>query len=351
MNQSIATHFQSTSIPKLTRSAAEEVIELTEKLTGHQLVVVGDVGVDEYVVGNVRRISPEAPVPVVEVNSEVNRLGLSTNVAQNISSLQSEALLVGVVGDDRAADELRGLLRSNGVSSDHLVVDASRPTTRKLRVMAQNHHVVRVDFEQRRFVEAAVAEQIVRRAEGLLSKAAGLILQDYAKGVLSEEVCQSLIRSAKRMGKKIMIDPNRNTPMRFYRGADIMTPNYDEALQLAGVSLDDLSGVSDSMQEVGEILMKGAASTKMVITRGKDGMSLFQDGKVARIPTFAREVFDVTGAGDTVIAALSLGWVGGLTLEQACVLANYAAGVVVGQVGCVPCSLQELRSYIQSCVG
>lgn len=349
ISQNLESLFESDAFPKLSRRAADDIIALTKKMTGQKLVIVGDVGVDEYVIGNVRRISPEAPVPVVEVQSQMKRLGLSTNVAQNVAGLGSEALLVSVVGKDTTADELRSILNENGVSSDHLIVDPSRPTTRKLRVMAQNHHVVRVDYEQRQFIQGEVAEQVVRKAEALMSKADGLIIQDYAKGVLSETVCQQLIKSARGLGKKIMVDPNRNTPIAYYRGADIMTPNHDEALQLAGISVDDLRGVSDSMMEVGEALMKGIQSKTMIITRGKDGMSLFQNGKGHRIPTFAREVFDVTGAGDTVIAALALGWVGGLTLDQACVLANYAAGVVVGKVGCVPCSLDELKEYILAC--
>lgn len=327
-----------------------DLLKKTEVLKKQKLVVVGDIGLDEYVMGTVKRISPEAPVPVVEVTSEDHRLGLSANVAQNITSLGGEAYLISVVGQDGAAKQLQDMLKREGVNVEGLVEDASRPTTRKLRVMSGQHHIVRVDYERKKFLSADNEKKVLAKIAAVIDSCAGVIIQDYAKGVLSENCIQSIIKLAKEKNKKVMVDPYRTTPVAHYRGADLMTPNYDEALLLSGRSLDDIRGVSESLEEVGTNLMKGIQSDKMVITRGKDGVSLFEDGRTKQIPTFARQVFDVTGAGDTFIATLSLAWVAGLSLEDSCLMANHAAGVVVGKVGCVPCSLDELQASISSTI-
>ncbi len=322
------------------------ILENLPRFHDMKVLVIGDVGVDEYVSGEVRRISPEAPVPVLEVSNEDVRLGLSGNVAQNIASLGGTCHLLSVVGRDGGADQLRGLLKKAGVSDQYLVEDSSRPTTRKLRVMAGHHHIVRVDYEQKRHLETAVEERLLQRAEACLRECQGLILQDYAKGVLSQSVIQKLVTMARAMNKKILVDPHRTTPVAYYRGVDLITPNYEESLALAGIESDDFSDPEQLLSEVGAKLMATTGSSHLVLTRGKKGMRLLEDSGAIDLPTFARQVFDVTGAGDTVIAMLSLAWLSGFTLEQACVAANFAAGVVVGKIGCVPCSVSELRDYI-----
>ncbi len=324
------------------------LLEKTEGLRGRKLIVVGDVGVDEYVNGNVRRISPEAPVPVLEVDKEEIRLGLATNVAQNIVSLGGECFLVSVVGDDESSIKLRSLLDKARVSDKHLVVDSSRPTTRKMRVMTDHHHLVRIDYEKRKFITDEIEIEIVSKVTELIDASDGLIIQDYAKGVVTESLVKKLIQVAKKAGKIVTVDPNKATPAEYFKGADIMTPNFDEAIALSKLPVDDLRGASETLSEVGTALMSAIDSENMVITRGREGMSLFEGGKVIRVPTFAKDVFDVTGAGDTVIAALSLAWVGGLSLEDSCLIANHAAGVVVGKVGCVPCEFDELYEAISS---
>src|ERR1700742_1085321 len=167
-----------------------------EALSKGRLIVVGDVGIDEYVLGDVRRISPEAPVPVLEVQTQDSRLGLAANVAQNVASLGGEALLVAVVGQDAAADQFRGMLKSADVSPDHLIVDSSRPTTRKLRVMSGHHHIVRVDYEHKKYLSPDVERQLVDKVKSLLPKADGVIVQDYAKGALNEESLQAIIQAS-----------------------------------------------------------------------------------------------------------------------------------------------------------
>ncbi|MGE0763669.1 MAG: D-glycero-beta-D-manno-heptose-7-phosphate kinase [Bdellovibrionales bacterium] len=318
------------------------------QLTGRRIVVVGDIGLDEYVMGEVRRISPEAPVPVVEVKSEDSRLGLAANVAQNVASLGGNAMLVSVIGADSAGEQLKQKLKSSGVNPEHLLVDQGRPTIRKLRVMAEHHHLVRVDYELKRYLDPAVEKKLLERLGDLIPKSDGVVIEDYAKGLLSESAMQSVIKLGQKHGKKVVVDPHRTTPVHFYAGVDLMTPNRDEAIALAGVDADDLRGSENLILELGRELRKKAKAEHMVITRGKEGMTLFDQEKVVHLPTYARQVFDVTGAGDTVIAALSLAWAAGWPLAEACVLANFAAGVVVGKVGCVPCRTDELLAYIDS---
>lgn len=333
-------------LPQLAKSLPERI----EKLKDARIIVVGDIGLDEYVIGDVRRISPEAPVPVLEAQSEDRRLGLAAFVAENVASLGGQALLVAVVGQDGAADEIRARLAKSGVSDKHLLVDASRPTTRKLRVMSGHHHIVRVDYEKKQYLAPAVERQLLEKVRALLPQSDGVIIEDYAKGVFSENSLQTIIKDAHAAGKKVFVDPNRLTPARFYNGADVMTPNREEAVALSGLSYDELSSKSPSefVLEVGQALREVVQIENVVLTRGGEGLTLMGDGTAFHMPTFARQVFDVTGAGDTVIAAMALAHLSGWSLADACVLGNLAAGVVVGKIGCVPCQRDELLAYIES---
>jgi D-glycero-beta-D-manno-heptose-7-phosphate kinase len=311
-----------------------------------RLIVVGDIGLDEYVLGDVRRISPEAPVPVLEVQSEDSRLGLAANVAQNVASLGGVAHLVAVVGQDGAAEDLRKKLRSAEVSPDHLIVDPSRPTTRKLRVMSGPHHIVRVDFEKKQYLSDAVEAQLVAKVKSLLPSTDGVVIEDYAKGSLSEVSLKEIIDASHAAGKKVFVDPHRTTPAKFYNGADVITPNREEAVALSGLDYNDLRENPNFILELGEALRDRIKADNIAITRGNEGMTLIHGNEAIHMSTFARQVFDVTGAGDTVIAAMALAYLGGFTLPEACVFGNVAAGVVVGKVGCVPCRRSELLDYI-----
>ena len=309
-----------------------------------RILVLGDIGLDEYIDGNISRISPEAPVPVLDVQEEKFHLGLSANVAQNIKCLKGQVDLVSVIGEDFAGKALKEHLNGININTTNLVVDTSRPTTRKLRVMSGQHHVVRVDFEKRRFLSESIEKKVIDQAAPLLKLADGLILQDYAKGVLSENLIQTLIQEAKENHCRVLVDPHRMTPMRFYKNADVITPNKDEALVLSGGEVDGLS--TFSLIEIMEILQSKLGS-EIIMTRGKEGMNLYSSGTAIHIPTVARQVFDVTGAGDTVVAALSLGLAAGLDMKMSCILANFAAGIVVEKVGCVPCHFEELEASIE----
>lgn len=326
----------------------QTLTEGLSRMDGREVVIVGDVGVDEYTLGQVRRISPEAPVPVVEVEREEARLGLAANVAQNISGLGGIPRLISVIGQDSGAEQLKQLLRSSDVPIDHLVTDPSRPTTRKLRVMVQNHHIVRVDYEQRKFLAPSIEADVVTKLKAALQspKVVALIVQDYAKGVISESLVRTCVELARARGIRILADPYRSTPLATYKGVELMTPNNDESVALSGVGADELRASDDTLNQIGRVLMDEIGSKTMVITRGKDGMRVFENGKVVDLPTNAKQVFDVTGAGDTVIAAIALAWGSGFSLVEACALSNIAAGVVVGKIGCVPCRREELLAAL-----
>jgi rfaE bifunctional protein kinase chain/domain len=323
------------------------VLAHLEQLKNKKVLVVGDVGLDVYIFGDVKRLSPEAPVPILDVAQEDTRLGLAANVAHNIQTLGGKAHLITVVGQDLAQKDLKGLLEKNNISSHDLVEDASRPTTRKLRLIAGQHHIARVDYEKQSPISESVKNKVFEKISAAMAQADIVILQDYSKGMLDFELCQQLIKKAHQLGKKVLVDPYRTTSLTHYKGAYLMTPNRDEALALAKQVNFNLKESLDSVDQVGRVLMETIASQNMVVTLGGAGMRLFQDGKAYQLPTFAQSVFDVTGAGDTVISCIALALAADWPLEKACYLANFAAGVVVGKVGCVPCELDELKAFIQ----
>jgi rfaE bifunctional protein kinase chain/domain len=203
-----------------------KIINQLPSLENKRVMIIGDIGLDEYVMGQVRRISPEAPVPVLDVESEDSRLGLSGNVAQNISSLGGYPILISVVGQDGGADSLRQLLNQNKVSSEFLVVDSKRPTTRKTRVMAQHHHLVRVDYELRHFLDEAISKKVIEQVKRAMDQTDIVILQDYAKGVISRNIIESVIQIAHAKNKKVLMDPHRANPAAFYEGVDLIKPNF-----------------------------------------------------------------------------------------------------------------------------
>ncbi len=325
----------------------EKLLNYLPQLSGKKILIVGDVGLDEYIMGDVKRISPEAPVPVLDVAEEDLRLGLAANVAQNVQSLGGIPILISVIGQDMGAERLTQLFQKSNVSTKYLVVDSSRPTTRKVRVMAKHHHIVRFDYELRKYLSSETEDKVVESIKLVIGDVDAVIVEDYAKGVVSDSLLKELVGLAKKNGKKILVDPHKTNRGDFYNGIDLLKPNFDEAMALSGISDEELKSRPNQVFEIAQALQKQTGAKELVITRGKDGMIIFSEQKVLQVPTYARQVFDVTGAGDTVIATLALALATGMTLIEACMLANYAAGVVVGHVGCVPCSLNELREYIQ----
>ncbi len=324
-----------------------EILEKISLFKTKKILVIGDVGVDEYIMGAVKRISPEAPVPVLEVNEEDKRLGLAANVAQNVASLGGEAILISVIGCDSGAETLKNLLKTSKVSSEFLIVDGSRPTTRKTRIMTGHHHLVRVDHEIRKNVSIEIEQKIMTQVEKIIQTVDCVIIEDYAKGIFSLSLVEKIVALCKVSKKYLMVDPHQTKFAEFYKGVDLIKPNYNEALALTKIQEEDIENPLDRVWTVGRQLQKMTGASDVVLTQGKEGMAIFSsDEQVVQVPTFAKKVFDVTGAGDTVIAALALGVSAGLGLAKACVLANYAAGIVVAKVGCVPCEIQELKFEI-----
>lgn len=330
----------------LTKSEKERLISSVPRLQDKKVLIVGDLGVDEYILGQVRRISPEAPVPVLDVENQDQRIGLAGNVAQNVKSLGGEPLLFGLCGNDEGAQSLFKMLEAQKISTEHIVRDSHRPTTRKIRVMAEQHHMIRIDFEMRKYVTSEIENEILSNIYKKIDQADIVVVEDYAKGVISKSMIESLSQICKNAKKRMLVDPHQTHPGDFYFGADLIKPNFNEAVALAGLDFDLLKDHPERVYEVGRALQKKTGAREIVLTRGKEGMTIFKSDQIVEVPTYARKVFDVTGAGDTVIATLALSLAAGLSLVDSCCLANFAAGVVVGKVGCVPCTKEELKEKI-----
>lgn len=328
------------------QNLSQELTNNLSQLKDKKVFIFGDVGLDEYVNGDVRRISPEAPVPVVEVNSTNKKLGLSGNVAANVKSLGGEPLLCSVIGQDRNGEYLRHLLQEKQISSDHLIVDTDRETTTKLRVMSGQHHVVRVDYENRSLLNPEILQQAEANIDQTIQNSDVIILQDYAKGQIGPFSSQWVIQLAHKHNKKVIVDPYRTTPLSYYKGAQFMTPNRDEALALAQQIAQP--EIWQDIDKIGPAFMEQIEAPQMVITLGAEGVKVFDQGQIHHLPTFARKVFDVTGAGDTVIAAFALGIAADWSIQETAFFANMAAGVVVGHIGAVACTTEQLVEYLKS---
>jgi D-beta-D-heptose 7-phosphate kinase/D-beta-D-heptose 1-phosphate adenosyltransferase len=296
---------------------------------------------DEFIWGRVRRISPEAPVPVVEIERETVALGGAGNVTSNLAALGARPMQLGVIGSDPDASRLRSALYNLGLPGDGLVVDAQRPTTIKTRIIAQHQQVVRADRESRAPLSAETERRLVEAFQTEIGSAEALVVSDYGKGLLTPRLLKSVLGAARSRGIAVVLDPKSRNFVH-YQPVTVITPNHNEAAEAAGI--DELDGEA-AVVEAGRKILASIDCRAVLITRGEAGMSLFTDGGlVTHIPTIAREVYDVTGAGDTVLATLGLALVAGATLEEAAILANHAAGVVVGKLGTATVSPDELLS-------
>jgi len=319
--------------------AREELIELMSRFDDVHVLVVGDVMVDDYLWGHVARISPEAPVPVVEVRRESWTAGGAANVALNLRALGVGTELVGVIGNDSAGEMLVGELRKQGVGVAGLVVDSDRPTTRKTRVMAQHQQVTRIDREMRSPIPEQVMSELSEAANDLLAGSDVLVIEDYGKGVVTAAVCTDLIRRARELDKPVIVDPKERR-FRMYRGATLVTPNLREAADATDV---EERNEDETVEWIGRRLKETLSCDMVLITRGEKGMSLVKsDGSFCTIPTAARQVFDVSGAGDTVVAAVAAGMGTGSGIEVACAVANHAASCVIAKLGTATVSRDEI---------
>lgn len=314
--------------------------DLLHNFPGCRVLVVGDLMLDEFVWGHVSRISPEAPVPVVEVSRRSFTPGGAANTAANVGALGGEPVLAGVVGDDPGGDRLNELLAGQGVDTAPVVRDPSHPTTTKTRVIAHSQQVVRIDHESPGPFAEAVQSALLGRIAGVLPSVRGCVVSDYGKGVVTAGFVGKLIELARGHGVPVVVDP-KGTDYRKYRGATVVKPNQHEAGKVLNRDLRTDADVDRAGADLLELL---APDTAVLVTRGAHGMALFERGRPpVRVPAQAREVYDVTGAGDTVAGTLALTLAVGGSLETACRLASAAAAVVVGKVGTAVCTIDELR--------
>ncbi len=308
-----------------------------------RIAVIGDIMLDKYIFGHVSRISPEYPVPVVDVTHEDHRLGGAANVALNTRSLGAETILIGITGADSNRELLLELFRNHGLATEGLIADPSRPTTCKTRILSQNHHITRVDFESRREIDATLAAQILNSFENVIRSVDAVVLEDYNKGLLSEGVIRQIITTAKKHGVPVLVDPKLQNFFA-YQECTLFKPNLSEMASSLGIVLRNNDR---EVEDACRMLQKKLHAESIIVTRSEKGITLY-NGSFTHIAATSMEVADVSGAGDTVIGVLALGAAAGIDLVTNATIANLAAGTVCQEVGAVPVRAEKLiRAYQQ----
>jgi D-glycero-beta-D-manno-heptose-7-phosphate kinase len=322
----------------------KELTGFIDRFPSSRVMVIGDMILDEYVWGDAARISPEAPVPVVNVTSETRRLGGATNVLNNINSLGGKCIICGVVGNDEWGKYLINRIGELGISTEGIITDDTRQTSIKTRVVARNQQVVRYDRETKRPVDHTVMKKLLKTIEVNLDDLNAIIISDYGKGVVTSNMIRAIEEIVSGSNVIVAVDPKPEN-FRYYKEVDIITPNHHEAGTFCGFAITD----DESLTRAGEYILDKLRCQSVLITQGKDGMTLFESGaEPCHIPTVAQKVFDVSGAGDTVISTLSLGIASGMTKESAALISNFASGIVVGEVGTSTVTSRQLKEAIKS---
>ena len=311
---------------------------LNKNFDGKKIAIIGDMMLDGYYWGDVKRISPEAPVPVLEVEEEFFRFGGAANVALNILKLGGVPIPIGVIGYDNYGTIFTSLIKDAGIESQGIIVDESRPTTTKTRVIADNHHVVRIDKESKKYLDEKTEKKLSSYIANIINTVDGIILQDYNKGVLSASLIDQIISLANQNNVLITVDPKFDNFFA-YKNVTVFKPNRKEAEEVLGIKIKK----SDDVTAAGTKLLEKLNAENVLLTLGDEGIAVFgQKNKEKRMPTKARKVADVSGAGDTVISTLTLALAAGADVYEASLLANYAAGIVYGEVGIVPVEKEML---------
>jgi rfaE bifunctional protein kinase chain/domain len=319
----------------------EIVCKLLEKLKNQNILVIGDSILDEYWEGKVERISPEAPVPVYEYVKSRKVLGGAANTANNIRSLGGNVSLISLVGTDRNAKEIVKLCNDSGINTEFIINDTYRPTTTKTRVMVGNNQLLRIDKELKVQCRKSLSDQIKNNVKKILKDYNAIIFSDYAKGLLSKELINDIILEAKKMAIKTFVDPVPST-IDFYKDVDYIKPNKKETETYIGVAFDK------EYSNAGEILklLNKKFKSKWIVTLGKDGMLFKNKNNCEIIHTFSKDVFDVSGAGDTAMAALTLSISAGNKLKESIIFANICSGIVVGKIGTATCTVGDIKNYL-----
>jgi D-beta-D-heptose 7-phosphate kinase/D-beta-D-heptose 1-phosphate adenosyltransferase len=327
-------------LPALTRDRAHEIMS---RAAGASVLVIGDAMVDKFIMGRVSRISPEAPVPVVAFDHDLHRMGGAANVASNVVALGGQATIVAVTGRDEAAATLTEACREAGIAPS-LVSDASRGTTTKVRVVTErNQQVARIDYEVDDEIAGEIESRVIAEIEKHAPRAAAIVVSDYQKGCVTRQVVQKALAAAAGRGVSLLVDP-KIPHLSYYKGASVVTPNHHEAEAATGVRVRS----EDDARRAARLFRERAGCRDVVMTRGDQGIWLLSDRVEGHLPATAREVTDVTGAGDTVVATLALALAAGATLGEAARLSNEAAGIVVGKFGPATVSVPELLDAIEA---
>jgi rfaE bifunctional protein kinase chain/domain len=312
--------------------------ELKKSFNGKRIAVIGDMMLDGYFWGDVKRISPEAPVPVLEVEEEFFRFGGAANVALNILTLGGIPVPVGVIGNDNYGNIFSSLIKEKKIEDEGIIIDEERPTTTKTRVIANNQHVVRIDKESKAYINGKIEKKISSYLENVIDKLDGIILQDYNKGILTPSLISKIITLANKKDVLITVDPKFDNFFE-YKNVTVFKPNRKETEAILGMRIKN----DEDISKAGRDLLNKLSSKYVLLTLGESGIAVFEKSKSERrMPTKARKVADVSGAGDTVISTLTIGLAAGADIYEASFLANYAAGIVCGEVGIVPIEKQKL---------
>jgi D-glycero-beta-D-manno-heptose-7-phosphate kinase len=316
----------------------KRLLQLKKNFKGKRIAIIGDMMLDIYYRGDVKRISPEAPVPVLEVENEFHRFGGAANVALNIAKLNGIPEPIGVIGYDSFGAVFNSLLSEQNISHQGIFEDESRPTTAKTRVIADSQHIVRIDKESKETINKKIQNEIISYVKSIIEDLDGIILQDYNKGVLSSSLISQVIEAANKNRKLITVDPKFNN-FYDYKNVSVFKPNRHEAEDILGMKIKTDTDVSFA----GNTLLNKLNPRNVLLTLGEGGIAVFEKGKPEkRMPTKARKVADVSGAGDTVISTLTIALAAGANIYEASYLANYAGGLVCEEVGIVPIEIEKL---------
>jgi len=325
------------------KTISKKLIPNIKQFSNARVLVIGDIIMDEYIWGDVSRISPEAPVPVVEVQKETMMLGGAANVVQNIKSLGGQSIICGVVGDDSVGRRIIKQIKKIGSDPTGIIIEPKRPSSIKTRIVAHNQQVVRFDRESQKELHSDSINRLLGHIKKSLRKIDAIVVADYGKGVISGRMMKGLRDLLKNTNILLAVDPKENN-FKHYHGIDIITPNHHEAGAFCGFKIVD----EKTLIKAGTQMLDMLRCRSVLITQGKDGMTLFESNEeMCHIPTVARHVFDVTGAGDTVIGTLCLGLASKMDMKSAAVASNFAAGIVVGEVGTSTVTAEQLIKVIQ----
>jgi len=320
-----------------------KLINVLEQFKNKKILVIGDIMLDKYIWGNVSRLSPEAPVQVVKVDKESYAPGGAANVANNVAALNGTTYMIGLTGYDQANDTLLAELSKRKINTDGILVENNKPTTQKVRVIGKGQQLVRFDYENSGYIDEGKEKKIYDFVLKRIQNIDAIIISDYAKGVITQNLSENLIKLANEKKKIIIVDP-KPIHKEFYKNATLITPNNKEICEMLNLDEENDKDIIHGGKKLSDYL-----KTSLIITKGEKGMIIFEkENEITNIPTKAKEVFDIAGAGDTVVATLALALASNATLKEAAILANYAAGITVGKIGTTTVSVEEIRKEIEN---